>query len=299
MENNHRLAANHFKIERLSALLRQYYGKYGSFMTRPKIQQYFSACAPYTRGHFRAGLVKGLRKLAQPILYISLVLIILVPNLFNLAQAKSYQSPEALRSSAKTYLNTQLSKTISGDVEITIGKLDRRLRLNLCETEPTAFLPTGSKLQGKLTIGLRCVGQKPWTVYIPVQIKTFTDVVGAAHPLNRNTKISEGDVIKVRYETSNLHSGFFVNKNNVIGKVLKRNMNAGQIFTPRKIKAPLLVHRGDEVTIIASTGGIQVRVKGKAMKDAAKGEQLPVRNIRSKRIVQGIAVKSGTVSVRM
>ena len=61
----------------------------------------------------------------------------------------------------------------------------------------------------------------------------------------------------------------------------------------------MLVHRGDEVVILASIGGLQVRVKGKALKDAALGERLPVRNTNSKRIVEGTAIEAGVVSVQM
>lgn len=215
------------------------------------------------------------------------------------AQAGNYQAAEPLRQSAKAFLDRQLAAVLENDTEITIGNLDRRLRLTACEQTPEAFLPAGTKLQGKLTVGLRCAGPKPWTVYIPAQIKTYTNVIAAARTLSRNTKITAADIINVRQETSRLHTGYFIHKDNVVGKILKHSMNVGQIFTPNRLKAPLLVRRGDEVTIIASTGGLQVRVKGKALKNAAKGEQIPVRNNQSKRIVQAIAVKSGIVNVRM
>lgn len=229
----------------------------------------------------------------------ALTIALLLPLLTPAAHAAQHQPAEPLRQSAKTFLSQQLASTMESDVEITIGGLDRRLRLTVCKQPPKAFLPAGTKLQGKLTVGLRCAGPKPWTVYIPAQIKIYTEVMAATRTLSRNTKVTAADVITVRQEVSRLHSGYFINKDNVVGKILKRSMTAGQTFTPSRLKTPLLVRRGDEVTIIASKGGLQVRVKGKALKNAAKGEQIPVRNNRSKRVVQAIAVKSGTVSVRM
>lgn len=215
------------------------------------------------------------------------------------AAAASFQSSEILRQVALSFLQQKTALQHKQEAEITIGRMDRRLRLTECSTAPTAFLSPGTKLQGKVSVGLRCMGEKPWTVYIPTQIKNFAQVVTAAHSLPRGTQISESDVISVRQDISQLRGDYFTQNNNVVGKILKRSMSAGQAFTARNVKPPLLVHRGDEVTILAIVGGLKVRVKGKALQDAALGQRVSVRNIQSKRIVQGTAVMPGTVSVHM
>ncbi|NOX76235.1 MAG: flagellar basal body P-ring formation protein FlgA [Gammaproteobacteria bacterium] len=211
----------------------------------------------------------------------------------------SLQPPEPLREAARQFLQQQLPTVIAEDVELSIGRLDPRLRLTLCQNKPTAFLPPGARLRGKLTVGLRCDSPKPWTIYIQASIRIFSDVVAAAYPLRRGTQITAADLIIVRQETTNRLQGYFSKSKNVIGKMLDRGMNAGQLFTPRRLSPPLLVRRGDKVTIFASLGGLKVRVNGTALKDAARGQKLSVRNTRSKRIIQAIAVDPGIVQVRM
>jgi flagella basal body P-ring formation protein FlgA len=215
----------------------------------------------------------------------------------NVSMAAQSQATEELQQVARGFLEQQLSR--QDDVEIAVGRLDSRLRLTPCQDAPQAFLPAGSRLQGKLTVGLRCAGPKPWTVYVPAQIRIYTEVMAAARALGRGEHVSQDDVIAVRQELSALRTGYYTRSEDVIGKVLKRTMNAGQVFSPQRLKAPLLVRRGEEVTILATTGGLSVRVRGKALKDAARGEQLPVRNTNSKRIIQAVAIEPGTVSVRM
>ena len=215
------------------------------------------------------------------------------------SSAASFQSPEMLHAIAMTFLEQQTARQQNLEAEISIGRLDRRLRLTECTTKPTAFLAAGAKLQGKLSVGLRCTGNKPWTVYLTAQIKSFTHVITAAHALPRGTLLSSADLMTVRQDVSQLRSGYFTQNKNVVGKILKRPMSAGQAFSVKNVKPPLLVRRGDEVVILATTGGLQVRVKGKALKDAALGERVPVRNKQSKRIVQGTAVKAGVVSIQM
>lgn len=216
-----------------------------------------------------------------------------------LASTPKLQAQEPLRQLAKEYLQQQLSTSNRTDTEISIGRLDPRLRLSACEGKTSAFLPAGSKLRGKVTVGIRCQGDKPWTLYIPTNIKVYVDVIVASQPVARETRLTKNDIVSFRKEVSNYHSGYLTKPDQVIGKVTKRSLNEGDVFTNRNLKAPLLVHNGEEVTIIASVGSIQVRSKGKAMKDAAKGEKLKVRNIRSKRLVEAVVLSPGTVGVNM
>jgi flagella basal body P-ring formation protein FlgA len=216
------------------------------------------------------------------------------------ADAANSQSHGQLRDTARAFLETQLTdNSTQVDTEIQIGRLDSRLRLTPCTSAPKPFLSAGSRLHGKLTIGLRCEEPKPWTVYVPATIHRYADVIVAAHPLDRGARINEVDLNSVRRELSKLHTGYFTQRSEVIGKVLKRSISAGEILSPRRVKAPLVVRRGELVTIIAITGTLQVRGKGKALQDAARGESVPVRNTRSKRIIQAVAIKLGTVKVQM
>ena len=124
-------------------------------------------------------------------------------------------------------------------------------------------------------------------------------MIAAAQPLLRGSKILATDVISVRQELSQLRRGYFTRIDDVVGKIITQNIAAGRAFSPQRIKAQVLVHRGEKVTILTSVGKLKVKVKGKALQDAAKGELVSVRNSRSKRIVQGIASKRGTVNIQM
>ncbi len=225
-----------------------------------------------------------------------LMVALLSPTVVN---AATYQSAESLRKTVEDFLTTQTAQEKRQDIEISIGRVDQRLKLVSCTTQPQAFLAPGAQLQGKLTVGLRCAGPKPWTVYIPAQIKRYAEVIAAARPLLRGAEIRAGDVMPVRLELSRLRNGYFSEAKNVLGKILTRNIASGQAITPKRVKAPILVHRGEKVNIIATAGALKVRGKGKALRDAAQGELVSVRNIRSKRIVQGIVTKPGTVHVQM
>jgi len=232
-----------------------------------------------------------------------LALIVLLPGLAHAASPGGYQTTASLHNAARDFLQRQLQETLASNpdnsVEIQLGRLDSRLRLQRCENELRPFLPAGSRLQGKLTVGVQCTGGKPWTVYIPANIRLFGNVLTTARPISRGETLRRDDVVSMRQEISKLSRGYYRQPDEVVGKLAARSLPAGTPLAPRMLKARLLVRRGDDVTIVASLGSLQVRSKGKALQNAALGERLSVRNTRSKRIVEGVAVKAGIVQVHM
>jgi flagella basal body P-ring formation protein FlgA len=87
--------------------------------------------------------------------------------------------------------------------------------------------------------------------------------------------------------------------NSLKGHVAKRNVRKGEIIKPFLAVKSKLIKRGQQVTIIAETGGIKVRMTGKAMNDASSGERVRVKNNNSKRIIEGTAVNRGIVKINL
>lgn len=213
--------------------------------------------------------------------------------------AETYQPQESLLNSARDFLEANLPGGANESPEIVLGHLDPRLRLKACDAPLQAFLPAGAKLQGKLNVGIRCPDEKNWTVYLSAEIKIFSEIAVAARPLSRGEALRAGDTIPMRMEVTKLNSGYYLQSDSLDGKILRQSIPAGRPLTPNMLRAPLMVRRGDNVTIVAAGAGLQVRMKGKALQDAALGERVSVQNLRSKRIVEGTAVEPGQVQVLM
>ncbi len=215
------------------------------------------------------------------------------------AAPAAIQSQDALREAARTFLQTQLVLEADNSAEITLGRLDPRLRLAPCQGPLRPFLPAGARLQGKLNVGVQCPDGKPWTVYLPASIHLYGEVLTTSRPIGRGEILRADDVRPRRQELGRLAGGYFRRDDAVVGKRAVRALPAGTPLDPRMLKAPRVIQRGDAVSILVSLGGLQVRSRGKALADAARGERLSVRNLSSKRIVEGIAVDPGTVRIAM
>jgi flagella basal body P-ring formation protein FlgA len=53
-------------------------------------------------------------------------------------------------------------------------------------------------------------------------------------------------------------------------------------------KADMVIKHGQDVTLIAAAGGIEVRAAGRALADAAGGARLRVQNLSSLKVVEGV-----------
>ena len=59
----------------------------------------------------------------------------------------------------------------------------------------------------------------------------------------------------------------------------------------------LLVRRGQQVTVIAASGPVEIRAQGLALNDAAASERVRVQNVTSLKVVEGVVESDSVVRV--
>lgn len=214
------------------------------------------------------------------------------------SMAKDKQSLAEIQEIARKFVLKQ-AKALPGNIEVTPGALDRRLRLPKCSHPLKAFFPSGSRPTGNTTVGVRCTGGTPWTVYLSVKVAVYGKVVVATHPLVPGSPLSLADIHLERRNLEQLRQGYLRDPAQVAGKRLKRPLGLGAVITPEVLEIPKLVRRGQQVILIAKVPGLQVRMKGQALEDAGAGEHIRVRNNSSQRIVEGTVTADGIVQVQM
>src|SRR4029079_2766227 len=68
----------------------------------------------------------------------------------------------------------------------------------------------------------------------------------------------------------------------LIGMEARQAIQTGDIVFTDQVHAPIVVKRGDVITITSQSGGIRVRTSGKAMHDASRGELVQVEALGSR-----------------
>ena len=213
--------------------------------------------------------------------------------------AREFESLESITHLVTSFINNELKSNNIKDATISVLKLDSRLKLNKCTTHLTPKLNATSNMIGKLMVAVNCKEPKTWTVHVPVEITVYKTVLAASRHLPKGHIINKSDLRPISIKLNQNNNGFFVKLENLIGKQIKRPITTGKVIKPRFVEAARIVQRGENVTIIAVTQSIQVSMKGMALTDGAQGQMIQVRNLKTKRVVQGIVTKPGFVKVRM
>jgi flagella basal body P-ring formation protein FlgA len=224
----------------------------------------------------------------------------LVFGLFSVnSLAGQFHAHEDIQNTAAKFLYEHLERTHSDKFDVRISTLDQRLRLSRCDTPLEAFLPPGARLYGKTTVGVRCSDAKPWKIYVPATLALYEKVLAASRTIVKGEVLGPNDLTQVSKKVGPASQSHFRSAKQAIGFIAKRSIPAGKILTAHMVQAPRLVQSGQEVILLATTPQLEVRMKGKALSDGSRGDVIRVRNLRSKRVVEGIVTHVGVVKVNM
>lgn len=212
------------------------------------------------------------------------------------ARAAPMQPLEEIEQAVRALADTRVSA--DADSEIVIGRLDPRLRLPRCTQALATRFTHAARGNGSMSVEVRCEGSKPWSLYVPVTIARYADVVVAARPLARGHVITAADLTTARQRVDLARHDYLVNAASAIGQITRRSLAGGQMLGTRQLERPNLVRRGEQVTLSIGNHAINVSVKGTALADGSMGERIRVRNLSSKRIVEGTVTEAGVVVVR-
>lgn len=187
----------------------------------------------------------------------------------------------------------QQSRELPGKVTYTIDEIDPRIAMPAC-LNLEAFLPPGSQFFGKTSIGVRCTEKNGWSIFVPVQIKVSLNLLVSTRQLPLGHTLQEQDLTVQTTEATQLDG--LTDPKQVIGKVLRYGISAGQLLREEMLRLPFSVTQGQIVELIAQGNGFSIRSDGAALGNAGEGQNVQVR-ISSGRVISGIARTNGTVEI--
>lgn len=180
--------------------------------------------------------------------------------------------------------------------EVAIAPLDTRLRLAQCSQPIEVFYPAAQREAGHVSVGVRCQGSQPWSIYHKANIRIFKDVTVLNRAVRQGTILMPSDIGIVRKDLTQVR-GAYLNPEQVINKPVKKSLPAGTILNADHLTTPKVIKRGQKVLIRAQSAYFDVSMSGFALTDGELGQRIKVRNEGSKRIVEGTVTAEGVVSI--
>jgi len=224
-----------------------------------------------------------------------ILVILLFASQIQSSNAAQYQSIASIQKAITHYVHTHL--TSSSDYKLKLGQIDNRLKLALCNEELTVFSQKVSLKAGRNSIGIKCNSNKKWTIYTSAIINIYQDVIVLSQPIKRGDFFTKNILQLEKREISGLRSGFFTETKNIINKQATRNLNRNTVLTQSNMTEPKLIKRGEKVIIKVNSPNLEISVAGIALMDGVKNQNIRIKNIKSKQIVQATVVKQGQVVV--
>ena len=222
------------------------------------------------------------------ILYLSLSL---MPAISFAIEDKGHQDVAAIVPIVEAFLQSQVG-TQPEQLNVIVMPPDTRLDLPACP-KLEVFLPIGSRLQGRVTVGVRCLQPSPWTIYVQAQILASIKYLVAAVPLAQGHTITERDLTVATVGLGIAPAGLMTDMAQAMGRTLATPVAAGLPIRSNLFRKDWVVHQGQVVRLLTAGAGFRISVEAKALANAGEGEWVQVKT-KSGRILNGTA-RSGAI----
>jgi flagella basal body P-ring formation protein FlgA len=210
--------------------------------------------------------------------------------------AGAIEPVERIEAAAHHYVESLLPPG-SAQTQITVLPVDRRLRLAQCGSALVAQLPPGSNLTARATVNVTCSGPTHWTIYVPVALESRISVLVLRHAVARDARLTADDVSVETRRTAGMVTAYLSSISELSGRTVRRPLAIGTALSVEMFAADLVIHRGQEVTLVAGGPDLEIRASGRALTDAPAGARVQVQNLSSLTVVEGVVESADVVRV--
>lgn len=183
-------------------------------------------------------------------------------------------------------------------VEVALGQLDPRLKLAPCD-KIKAYVPSGMRLWGNTRVGLRCEqGPVRWNVFWPVSVKVWGQALVAVNTLRPGAPLALEDLRMAEVDLASHASPAVLRAQDVVGRTLVRQLQAGQSLRQEDVKARRWFAAGEPVRLTVKGAGFSVGAEGTALTAGDEGQCARIR-LDGGRIVCGDPIGSRQVEITL
>ncbi|APG58101.1 flagellar basal body P-ring formation chaperone FlgA [Pandoraea apista] len=203
-------------------------------------------------------------------------------------QNSQFQNTDAIRQTAERFLREQTTG-LPGRVAITVGDAVSD-RMPACPVlEP--FLPPGARLWGSTTVGVRCSGERPWTLYLQARVSINATYFVAARQINPGETIGPNDLSPRQGDLTLLPRTVATDAGQIVGTVAVNRITSGLPIRSDLLRSAIAVQQGQTVRVVSRGSGFEVSTEGQVLSRASAGDPVQVRT-RAGQVVSG-TVKTG------
>ena len=204
------------------------------------------------------------------------------------------QNTQEIRDSVKQLLIRETGG-LPGTVKIEVGAIDARLNLAACAVlEP--YLPPGSRVWGKVNVGVRCNEPGHWSIYVPSTVHVIGTYYVSARLISQGQLLSQADITPMQGDLANMSSGVVTSAEQALGHTLTMTIGAGMPLRQDNLRLQQAVIQGQTIRLIANGTGFKVSTEALALNSASEGQMVKVK-VSSGQVLSGVAKMGGVVEI--
>jgi len=136
-------------------------------------------------------------------------------------------------------------------------------------------------------------------VMVSAHVRAYERVVMSKRSLQKKHVLEEEDIYLSKMDIEKLPGNSVKAPAKIIGKALKRSINANVTIKEDMIEMSQSVERGKSVVLLLSYQGMVIRTDGKTKEKGYVGMPVRVINNSSKKVVSGVLIDENTVKVEL
>jgi flagellar basal body P-ring formation protein FlgA len=202
---------------------------------------------------------------------------------------------ETVRKTALAFLQQQ-SVGLPGNVTVTVAPVFPR-GLAACDSLET-FMPPGARSWGHTMVGVRCVGAKPWTLYVAARVAVDVTYYVAGRQIEPGETLSAADLVPRQADLASLPRTVVTDPSQATGALALLRISAGLPLRTDMLRSASSVTIGQTVKVIAVGANFTISSEGSVLNNAAPGQQVRVRTSEGQ-IIQGVVKDANTVQIQI
>lgn len=125
----------------------------------------------------------------------------------------------------------------------------------------------------------------------------MTRLVVLSHPVAPGEVIRPGDLETVPMRADRAAADLVADARELVGKTPRRPLRAHEPLRGNDVQVPVIVHKGDLVTIVLETPAMRLTAQGKALEDGGLGVAIRIANTKSDRVIDATVTGANLVAV--
>lgn len=123
------------------------------------------------------------------------------------------------------------------------------------------------------------------------------EVPVANENIAKNTIIKSEMIKNIKIRKNRIKPNEFTDIDDIIGKETTKSIKESKSFSIKDIRDPIIINKGNIISIIYKTKNMKLTAKGEAIEDGSKGQNIKVMNTTSKKVLHCRIISKDTVEI--